>query len=173
MPLNCLSSVKTAKYSLPRGHMGGANCGYLELGPGTPPWVRGSIYKKKVPQDWVHNTPRSFAPPPPTPHPSKRGTQVRQEYRGQNQKNHWGIIFGPTMMILQGVGRQKPYIGICYANDPKKGGYTTPAPGLDLTTSLGGDFTYSDPPPLKSSSCGTPHSTLLRASAMKTLQASI
>ena len=36
MPLNSLSSVKMAKSSLPRGHMGGADWGYLELGPGTP-----------------------------------------------------------------------------------------------------------------------------------------
>ena len=43
------------------------------------------------------------------------------------------------MMILQGVRRQKPYIGVCYANDPKKGGYTTLAPALDLTPSLRGD----------------------------------
>ena len=43
------------------------------------------------------------------------------------------------MMILQGVRRQKPYIGVCYANNPKKGGYTTLAPALDLTTSLRGD----------------------------------
>ena len=27
-------------------------------------------------------------------------------------------------MILKGVRRQKPYIGVCYANDPKKGEYT-------------------------------------------------
>ena len=40
------------------------------------------------------------------------------------------------MMILQGVKHWKPYIGVCYANDPKKGGYTTLAPALDLTTSL-------------------------------------
>ena len=43
-------------------------------------------------------------------------------------------------MMLQGVIRQKPYLGVCYVNDPKKGGYTTPAPVLDLTTSLRGDF---------------------------------
>ena len=36
MPLNSLSSVKTAKSSPARGHMGGADWGYLELGPGTP-----------------------------------------------------------------------------------------------------------------------------------------
>ena len=42
-------------------------------------------------------------------------------------------------MILQGVG-QISCLGLCYANDPKKGGYTTPAPALDLTTSLQGDF---------------------------------
>ena len=43
------------------------------------------------------------------------------------------------MMILQGARRQKPYIGVCYANDPPKGGYTTLPPALDLT-SLQGDF---------------------------------
>ena len=31
--------------------MGGADWGYLELGPETPPSVRGSIYKKKIVQD--------------------------------------------------------------------------------------------------------------------------
>ena len=56
MPLNNLSSVKTAESSLARGHMGGGDWGYLKLGPGTPPWVRGSIYKKKVLQDPGPNT---------------------------------------------------------------------------------------------------------------------
>ena len=36
VPLNSLSSVKTAESSLARGHMGGADWGYLELGPATP-----------------------------------------------------------------------------------------------------------------------------------------
>ena len=43
-------------------------------------------------------------------------------------------------MILQGVGHPISCLGVCYANDPKKGGYMTPAPALDLTTSLRGDF---------------------------------
>ena len=43
------------------------------------------------------------------------------------------------IMILQGVGHQISSLGVCYANDPPKGGYTTPAPALDLTTSLRGD----------------------------------
>ena len=43
-------------------------------------------------------------------------------------------------MILQGVGHPISCLGVCYANDPKKGGYTTPVPALDLTTSLRGDF---------------------------------
>ena len=43
-------------------------------------------------------------------------------------------------MILQGVGHPIPCLGVCYANDPKKGGYTPLAPALDLTTSLRGDF---------------------------------
>ena len=34
--LNNLSGVKTAKSSPARGHVGGADWGYLELGPGTP-----------------------------------------------------------------------------------------------------------------------------------------
>ena len=36
VPLNSLSRVKTAKSSPARGQMGGADWGYLELGPGTP-----------------------------------------------------------------------------------------------------------------------------------------
>ena len=36
LPLNSLPSVKTAKSSLARGHMGEADWGYLELGPETP-----------------------------------------------------------------------------------------------------------------------------------------
>ena len=44
------------------------------------------------------------------------------------------------MMILQGVSHQKP----CETTrtTPKKG-YTTPAPALDLTASLRGDFIFS------------------------------
>ena len=38
------------------------------------------------------------------------------------------------MMILQGVGHPVPYLGVLYANDPKKGGYMAYAPALDLTT---------------------------------------
>ena len=43
------------------------------------------------------------------------------------------------IMILQGVRHQILCLGVCYANDPQKGGYTTPAPALDLTTFLRGD----------------------------------
>ena len=49
------------------------------------------------------------------------------------------VLLG-KIMILQGVGHQISCLGVCYANDPRKGGYTTPAPALDLTTSLRGDF---------------------------------
>ena len=44
-------------------------------------------------------------------------------------------------MILHGVGHQISCLGVCYANDPQKGGYATPVHALDLTTSLRGDFT--------------------------------
>ena len=96
------------------------------------------MYKKRVLQDPGPNThtavtmQKKVLTPPP-----KRGTPVQGGYGCQNTKNHWGIIFGPKMMILQGVRRQKPYIGVCYANGPKRGGgYTTLAPAFDLTTSL-------------------------------------
>ena len=50
VPLNSLYSVKTAESSLPRGHIGGggATGGTWSWDPGPPPWVRGSIYKKKI-----------------------------------------------------------------------------------------------------------------------------
>ena len=80
VPPNSQSSLKTAKASLARGHMEGGDWGYLELGPRTPPWVRGSIYKKTVLQDPGPNTHTAatirtevLTPPPP----KKRGTQVR------------------------------------------------------------------------------------------------
>ena len=48
-------------------------------------------------------------------------------------------------------------LGLLYANDTKKGGYTTPTPALDITTSLRGDWYFTkgsvtgarlpDPPP--------------------------
>ena len=92
------------------GGGGGGDWGYLELGPGTPPWVRGSIYKKKVLQDPGPNTytvatiRKEVLPPPP---PSKKGYPGAGGYGGQNPKNHWGIIVGPKRMILQSVRRQK------------------------------------------------------------------
>ena len=80
-----------------------------------------------------HNTQRCFDPPPA----KKRGYPGAGGYGCQKPKNHWGIIVSPKMMMLQGVRRQKPYIGVCYAHDPQRGGgYTTLAPALDLTTSL-------------------------------------
>ena len=56
---------------------------------------------------------------------------------------HWGIVLLGKIMILQGVGHPISCLGVCYANDPQKGGYTTPAPALDLTPSLRGDFAGS------------------------------
>ena len=44
------------------------------------------------------------------------------------------------MMILQGVGHPISQLGVCYTNEPKKGGYTMPAPALGLTTSLRDDL---------------------------------
>ena len=72
VPLNSLSSVK--KVLMARGHMGGggATGGTWSWDP-APPWVRGSICKKKVLQDPGPN-PHTAATirkevltPPPTP----------------------------------------------------------------------------------------------------------
>ena len=43
-------------------------------------------------------------------------------YGVEIQRKYWGLVFGPKMMILQWVRRQKPCVGVCYANDPEKGG---------------------------------------------------
>ena len=55
------------------------------------------------------------------------------------------VLLG-KIMILQGVGHQISCLGVCFANDPKKGGYTPPVLALDLTTSLRGDFPPFPPP---------------------------
>ena len=96
VPLNSLSSVKTAKSSLARGHMGGGVTGGTwswDLGPRHGlggPYTRksssGPTIRKEV-----------LTPPPQKGYPGAGG------YGGQNPKNHWGIIFGPKMMTLQGV----------------------------------------------------------------------
>ena len=43
-------------------------------------------------------------------------------------------------MILQGVGHEISCLGVCYANDPEKGGCMASAPMPDPTTSLPGDL---------------------------------
>ena len=58
----------------------------------------------------------------------------------QNPKIHLGIILCPKLMILHGVRRLIPYLGVCHANEPKKWEYTTPVLELYLTTSLRGDL---------------------------------
>ena len=73
--------------------------------------------------------------PTPTPTPQKSDTQF------------WGIEASESKNSLGGglIGQNKDFtraiscLGVCYTNDPQKGGYTTPAPALDLTTSLRGD----------------------------------
>ena len=50
------------------------------------------------------------------------------------------------MMVLQCVTHRKPYIGLCSANNRRRGGEMTLAPWLDLKTSLGDDFQVSPKP---------------------------
>ena len=71
-----------------------------------------------------HNTQKSFDPPltpPSMGYPGTGGGGVGGS-KSKNQKIHWGIIFCPKMMILQGVRRLIPYLGVCYANETKRGG---------------------------------------------------
>ena len=111
--LNSLTSVKTAKSSLARGHVGGggggATGGTRSWDPGPPPWVRGSIYKKKVLQDLGLNPHTAAAirkevlkpppptpdphPPPPAPPPQKRGTRVRGGWGVKIEKFIRGSFF--------------------------------------------------------------------------------
>ena len=86
VPLNNLSSVKTAKSSLPRGHMGGgggATGGMWSWDKGSPPWVRGSIYKKKFLQ----------LPGPNTPTAATIRKEVLTPPSPQNQKKSFGDHF--------------------------------------------------------------------------------
>ena len=58
-----------------------------------------------------------------------------------------GMVLSPKLMILTGVGHVVSPIGVCYVNDPPKGGTQFP-PALDRTTSYRGDFVH---PPLAQS----------------------
>ena len=82
VPLNSLSSVKKAKSSLPRGHMGGGGGATWSGDPGPTPWVRGFVHKKKVLQDPDPNTHTAAAirkevltPPPQNGVPRCGGVQ--------------------------------------------------------------------------------------------------
>ena len=50
-----------------------------------------------------------------------------------------GIVLSGKIMIPQGVGHPISCLGVCYANDPPKGGCMASVPAVDLTTSLRGD----------------------------------
>ena len=76
---------------------GGATGGTRSWDPRPPPWVRGSIYKKKGLQHLGPNT-HTTAPirkevlTPPAA--QKRVTQVRGGGGGTKiKKKHWGIVF--------------------------------------------------------------------------------
>ena len=60
----------------------------------------------------------------------------------QNQKIHRVIVLSSIIMILQGLRHPISCLGVCYANDPQKGGCMASAPTLDLTTSLRGDLIF-------------------------------
>ena len=107
VPLNNLSSVKTA--SPARGHMGGGGrLGVPGVGTRDPrhgsggPYTREQFCRTRVQIHTAATIPKVVLDP--LPHPKKRYPGAGG-YGGPNPKNHWGIIFGPKMMILQGVKR--------------------------------------------------------------------
>ena len=96
--------LTTSATSLARGHMGGGGATWdtRSWDPGTPPWARGSIYKKKVLQDPGPNThrattnpQRSFDPPPP-PTPQK-GVPRYGGVQGSKLKK----IIGGSFLVLK------------------------------------------------------------------------
>ena len=95
---------------------GGGNGGTQSLDSGPLPLVRGPTYKKKVVQDlhlkqYAAATRHKEALTPPPPPPPKMGLPATGG-GVQNRKIHWGIIFCPKMMILQGARHPMPYLGV-------------------------------------------------------------
>ena len=79
-----------------------------------------------------HNTQRSFDRPPKKV-PRCRGV------RGSKSKKIIGGHFWSENDDFTKSYTLETYIGVCYANDPNKEGYTTLAPAIDLMTSLQSD----------------------------------
>ena len=84
---------------------GGATGGTWSWDPEPPPWVRGSIYKKKILQDPGPNThtAATIRKEVLTPPPTKKGVPRcgGGGGAGSKSKKSVGISFGPKMMILQ------------------------------------------------------------------------
>ena len=107
VPLNSLSNVKTAESSLARGHIGGGGggLGVPRVGTRDPrhrlggPYTRKKFFRTQVQIHTAATIRKEIVTPPP--HSPKKGLGAGG-YGGQNPKSHWGIIFGPKMMILQG-----------------------------------------------------------------------
>ena len=84
------------------------------------------VWSRSAPQPFFFNLTlvqilltTNFKPPNPPP---KKWYPVSGGCRPQNQKIHWGIVLSGKIMILQGVGHPISCLGVCYANDPQKGG---------------------------------------------------
>ena len=76
-----------------------------------------------------------FAPPPLKVVPRNRGGGGG---RGVTvERMHRGMVLSPEMRVIPGVRHPIPFLGGCYANDPRKGGGGA---ALDPTPSLRGDF---------------------------------
>ena len=75
--------------------------------------------------------------------PPKKMSASFSGQRPQNQKIHWGMVVLSKKMIYKRVEIQYHALGYATRMTPKRGGSTTPAPALDLTTSLSSDSSPS------------------------------
>ena len=107
------------------------------------PFNRGRIRQNCV-SHCLEPSQRKLLTPPTQPPPPQKCYPVLGDRGLRIKKSIGGMVLLGKIMILQGVGHQISCLGVCYANDPKKGGYTTPAPALDLTTSLQGDLKHQN-----------------------------
>ena len=70
-----------------------------------------------APDLWSNPSEHKLLTPPPP--------QIDIQFQGieaSESEIHWGILLLGKILILQGVGHPISCLGVCYANDPPKGG---------------------------------------------------
>ena len=69
------------------------------------------------------SNPKLLTPTLPAPPPQKNGIQFQGDRGNRGNKKSIGVfVLSGKIMILQGVGHPISCLGVCYANEPPKGG---------------------------------------------------